>query len=253
MDMMFDELLKVNSQPNTSSLLESKSKSTQLSPADQERQLKIIGMKSKIASARDFLYTFLQDLVKKLNIDSEVLAGVQQIDDMTRTALASNMAAYLFAASFFPLIGGKRNGNKGRKTLKFLGLHNKKQNKSLRSINMTGGLTPQDKPKLEDLITKVIADICQQMLLTENLLKYIPNASIDMNSFNLSFQEFKTVYQEGNSSNKKELEPVTNFLVPYKELPSENSDVQHFKSEIELFLREIQEKRRQTDDKLDMI
>ena len=256
LDMLFDELLKAypepNSSPNTQEI-----KGKQMSPADKERQTKITGMKSKISSARDFLYTFLQDLVTKLNLDSEVLTGVQPIDDTTRTALGSNMAAYLFAASFFPLIGGISNGKRNGKTLKSLGLHNKKQTKSLRTISMSmimkGGIDSQDKPKLEDLVTKVIADICQQMELTENLLKYISDASLEMNTFNLSLIEFKTVYQERKGSNKKEVESVTNFLVPYKESTSDNPDVQQIKNEIELFLRERQEKRQQSDAKLEEV
>lgn len=246
LDMLFDEILKSYPQPNIQ-----ETKANQLSPADKERQLKIKGMKDKIATARDFLYTFLQDLVAKLNLDSGVLIGVQPIDSASKTALGSNMAAYLFAASFFPLIGGKSKG-KG-KTLKSLGLRNKKLTKSQRSMIMKGGIDSQDKPKLEDLITKVIADICQQMELTENLLKYIPNASLEMNAFNLSLIEFKTVYQERKGSNKMEIEPVTNFLVPYKESPSDNEYINQIKKDIEIFLRERQEKMRQTDAKLNEI
>jgi hypothetical protein len=245
LDMLFDKQLE--SKPETP-LAEGSEKSVQpdntLSQPEEARPNNTKRMKEMVLYARENLNLFLTDLVKQLGLPEDILSDIQTIDKLAAGALGSNMASYLFAASFFSVMamGGKGN-SKRRKTLRSLGLHNKKQTKSLRSMTMKGGTdSDNNKANLDNLITKVITDICQQMELTKNLLSYITDVQIEMESFELSLQKFIMVYKERNSSNKKELEPITNFLVPYKESQSENSDINKFKNEIELFLRERNQK-----------
>ena len=238
MDMLFDKQLE--SKPETSDS-EGSEKGVQpsntLSPAEKERQDKIKEMKSMILEARGTLLDFLTELVKQLNLPEDILTGVNPMDQLAKGALIGDMSSYLFAAQFFSVmaIGGKGKVKKG-KTLKSLGLRKKKQSKSIRSImTMKGGL--DSKADLDDLIKKVMANIFQQMGLTENLLSYIQDKQINMESFEQSLSSFTSVNKMINGSNK--IEPITNFLVPYKESPSEDDDhvVQEFIDQIKEILK----------------
>jgi hypothetical protein len=240
LDMLFDKQLE--SKPKMRGGGDKDGLSSSLSPAEAERYKNIENMKNTILSARDNLNIFLQDLVTKLNIDNaEITSGLQNIDGFARAAVQLNMAAYLAASVFF-MMGGYKELNKGinykgvndkikkgKKTLKSLGLRNKKLTKSLRSV-MKGG-NPEE---LNNLITKVITDICQQITLTKDLLKYIPDVYIDTNLIDGSLIVFTTIYKERNMSDK--IESITNFLIPYKEPEIKNQDIAKLIEEINKYL-----------------
>lgn len=256
LDMLFDKQLESKPKLKGGGDGDGEIRSS-MSSADEERYINIEEMKKNILSARDNLNNFLKNLVSKLSINNpKILSELQNIDGFAKTALQVNMATYLAASIFFMMGGDKgvndkevNKGNKKGKTLKSLGLRNKKLTKSLRSIMMKGGLTPENSANLDNLITKVITDICQQMTLTKDLLRYVPVMSIDTNSFEQGLLIFTTVYKEKNRSDK--IEPITNFLVPYKEPEIKNQDIAKLIEEINKYLNQKKENQAEVDKLLD--
>jgi hypothetical protein len=248
LDMLFDKQLESNPKLKGGGYtdgdeLEVEKERSNMSPAEAERHKNIKEMKKTIRDSRDNLNNFLQELVKKLNINNpEIMAGLENIDGFAKIAIETNMATYLTASIFF-MVGGYKEvndkeindkGKKRGKTLKSLGLRNKKQTKSLRSNMMKGGLGPENPKELDNLITKVITDICQQMTLTKDLLRYVPDASIDTKLFEEGLLVFTTVYKQKNRSDN--IEPITNFLVPYKEPEIKNMEIKGLLEEIQKYL-----------------
>lgn len=195
----------------------------------KEINTQINEMKDILQIAIDRLITFVKNMSTTLNIDQSFGQSLENIDSIAKTSLQANMTSYLFAATFFATLGG----GVGRKS-KTLRLNNK-QNKSIgkkqNKKNMKGGEKQEE--SIKELITKVVSDICQQMVLNNNLLKYITDKEIDFNEFNEISQIFntlkKTSFTMVNKTGKNlepESEALTHFLVPYNNTKSDNTDVE---------------------------